>query len=122
MASASRVSRPIRASMTWRGTLPLRNPGTRTSRDSRLAVRSIAGRSSSGSTTTLIRTLVGSTGSRVLRTGASGLGYGEPSGAREGGGPGAALATRGPGVNAPGALTDGGQYTRAAAPLRGLEE
>src|SRR5215211_2906805 len=70
----------MRASMTWRGTLPLRNPGTRTSRDSRLAVRSIAGRSSSGSTTTLIRTLVGSTGSRVLRTGASGLGMGEPSG------------------------------------------
>ncbi len=69
----------MRASITWRGTFPFRNPGTRTSRDSRLAVRSIAGRSSSGSTTTLIRTLVGSTGSRVLRTGASELGTGEPS-------------------------------------------
>src|SRR5512132_1134319 len=106
MASASRASRPMRASMTWRGTLPLRNPGTRTSRDSRLAVRSIAGRSSSGSTTTLIRTLVGSTGSRVLRTGASG--WERVNRARRS----EKTATRtptdvpGPGHNTPGALTD----------------
>src|SRR5215208_6098818 len=106
MASASRASRPMRASITCRGTLPLRNPGTRTSRDSRLAVRSIAGRSSSGSTTTLIRTLVGSTGSRVLRTGASGSGPRDPSTKLGKCATGEAVASRAPGRTPPGPLTE----------------
>src|SRR4029453_5003676 len=87
-------------------------------RDSRLAVRSIAGRSSSGSTTTLIRTLVGSTGSRGLRPGASGLGNEEterPLGKTTAQAP---CDLPGPGCSAPGRVVDAGQYTGAPAPLR----
>jgi len=102
------------------GTLPLRNPGTFSSRPRRASgPLDPPGQARRRSTTTLILTLVASTGSTVLRTGCPPDGIGRPSLPEGSYSRGASDVPRG--LPAETALPGGGQYTRrlrAKAPGR----